>query len=84
VGSGFLSAYALTYVILVSILVGGAIVSATTILRLYLRRYRLWWDDACALISMLFFIAIIVVIAVFHKGIGYLFTFAAKDPDYSI
>jgi len=36
--------------------VGGIIGLVTTICRLVLRRRRFWWDDACALLSMLFII----------------------------
>jgi len=32
----------------------------TTIFRLFFRRHRLWWDDACAFLSMLFFIILII------------------------
>jgi len=50
--------------------VGGAIGFVTTILRLFFRRRRLWCDDACALVSMLFLIL----------HVGALFIFALDEP----
>jgi len=40
----------------VSAVTEGIIALATTVLRLFFRRHRFWWDDACALISLLSFV----------------------------
>jgi len=50
--------------------VGGAVGLVTTILRLFFRRRRLWWDDAFALVSMLFLIL----------HVGALFIFVLNEP----
>jgi hypothetical protein len=54
----------------VASVVGGAVGLVTTILRLFFRRRRLWWDDAFALVSMLFLIL----------HVGALFIFVLNEP----
>lgn len=50
--------------------VGGIIGTVTTILRLILRRRRLWWDDACAFLSMLNLVLHVASIFVDIDGIS--------------
>jgi len=43
----------------ISLVVSGITALVTTVFRLFFRRHRLWWDDACALFSMLLFVILV-------------------------